>query len=148
MKKLLLTTGILFTVLSSYCQVAADEAAILKQILDLPDMQQYYPKKTDGSLKQHYIMNNTDTFSDELSAVLDVSRVEFRSSEAIKAGMIPAYFAFRILVVDTATATATVDYFYNYNYNSGEYKVLTINIDLQKSGNNWSVLAHVIDGDI
>jgi hypothetical protein len=110
-------------------------------------MQQYYPKKTDGSLKQLFIISNQDTFSEEVSAVLDDSRVKFRSSDAIKAGMIPAYFKFRVLVVDRATATATVDYFYDYNYNNGQSKVLTINIDLQKSGNNWSVLAHVIDGD-
>jgi hypothetical protein len=148
MKKLLLTIVVLFTVLSSYCQVAVDEAAILQQILDLPDMQQYYPKKTDGSLKQLCIMNSPNTFTGDVSSVLDVSRVEFRSSESIKEGMIPAYFAFRVLEVDKATATATVNYFFNYNYSSGEYKVLTINVDLQKSGNNWSVLAHIIGGDI
>jgi hypothetical protein len=147
MKKYLLIIVTLLSAVSSYGQAVVDKAAVLQKILDLPEMLEYYPKNNDGSMKQLCIMQYPTTFTSDVTSALDVSKMEFRSSEAIKASMIPAYFAFRVFEVETNTATATVNYFYNYNWENGEFKVLTINIDLQKSGSEWSVLAHVIGGD-
>ena len=139
MKRYLLIIALLLVAASSWGQISNDQAAVLQKILELPDLQQYYPKNGDGSLKQICIMQYTTAFSAEVTAALDASKVVFRSREAITANQTEAYFIFRSMTLEAGSANASFTYFYNFDYTSNQSKMLTVNIDLQKSGTTWSV---------
>ena len=139
MKRYLLIIALLLGAVSSWGQIANDQAAVLQKIIELPDLQQYYPKNGAGSLKQICIMQYPTAFSAEVTTALDASKVVFRSREAIEASHTEAYFIFRSLEVDANSAKAIITYFYNFDYTSNQFKMLTINVELQKSGAVWNI---------
>jgi hypothetical protein len=139
MKRYLLIIALLLGAVSSRGQVVSDQAAVLQKIIDLPGLQQYYPKNSDGSLKQLCISQFPTEFAAGVMAGFDASKVVFRTREAITANQAEAYFMFRSFNLDQSTCTAVVNYFYNFNYASGQFNIVTCNIELQQSGTVWNV---------
>ena len=109
-------------------------------------MQQYYPKNTDGSIKQLCISQFPTEFPAGVSVAFDASKVVFRTREAITATQTEAYFMFRSFNMQPDTCIAVVNYFYNFNYTSGQFKVVTYNIGLQKTADGWNVTNQTLGG--
>jgi hypothetical protein len=139
MKRYLLIITMLLGAVCSWGQVASDQAKVLQKITDLPDLQQYYPKNVDGSNKQLCISQYPTEFPAWVVAEFDASKVVFRSTEAITANKEEAYFMFRSFNLQPGTCNTVVHYFYNYNYASGQFKIITYTVELQKTADGWNV---------
>jgi len=147
MKRYLLIIAMLLGAVSSWGQAANDQAAVLQKIVDLPELQQYYPKNADGKLKQLYISQSPTAFTTGVIEAMGNYKVQFQTPEAIKAKKADSYFAFRSIVIDNETATANVNYMYDISQESGQVKMLNISISLQKAGTAWNITNLNIGGD-
>ena len=139
MKRYLLIIAMLLGAVSSWGQIVSDQATVLQKIIDLQGLQQYYPKNGDGSMKQLCISRFPTEFPAGVMAGFDASKVVFRTREAITATQAEAYFMFRSFNLQSGTCTAVVNYFYNFNYTSGQFNIVTYNIELQKTADGWNV---------
>ena len=147
MKSYLLSIALLLGALCSWGQSATDQAAVLQKIIDLPELQQYYPKNDDGSLKQIYITQYLTAFSEDVSVSKSGEKVMFLPPDQIRDKKAEAYFTFRNFGMDQNKTNTTFNFFYNYNYDSGQFKMLTINLEMHKSGDGWAVSTLNIGGD-
>ena len=147
MKRYLLIIAMLLGAVCSWGQVVSDQAKVLQKITDLPDLQQYFPKNADGSVKQLCISQYPTEFPARVIAEFDASKVVFRSPEAITANKEAAYFMFRSFNLQPGTCNAVVHYFYNYNYDSGQFKIITYTIELQKTADGWNVTNQTTGGN-
>ena len=77
MKRYLLIIALLLGAVSSWGQTIADQAVVVQKITELPDLQQYYPKNTDGSIKQLCISQFPTEFPAGVSVAFDASKVVF-----------------------------------------------------------------------
>lgn len=147
MKRYLLLIVMLLGTLGSWGQAAVDQAAVLKKIIGLQELQPYFPKNADGSVRQLCIVNYPVEFSAEVVALFDVSQVVFRSREAVTAAQPEAYFAVRRMAVEQASATATINFIYEADPVAGKFKMLIVNAILQKENNAWTLTNLTIGGD-
>jgi hypothetical protein len=146
MKRYLLIIAMLLGAVCSWGQIVSDQAAVLQKITDLQELQQYYPKNADGSLKQLCISQFPTEFAAGVIAGFDASKLVFRTREAITANQEAAYFMFRSFNLQPGTCTAVVNYFYNFNYTSGQFNIVTYNIELQKTADGWHVTNQTLGG--
>jgi hypothetical protein len=145
MKKL---TLILLIVMGFTGEMAAqahgDSTLVLQKIINLPELQQYLPIESDGSIKQLYIAKYPVSFSSDISLSKDGRKVKFMSTSELTENKIEAYFMFRNLKINQNSAGANVNFFYDFNYTSRQFKSLTITIELFKNGKVWSVFSNTI----
>lgn len=147
MKRNIVIFAILLGAVISQGQNAIDKSAVLQKIIDLPELQQYYPKNADGSLKQLYITQHLVAFPADLSVSKSGSQVLFLTHEEITAKKAEAYFTFRSFGMDQNAANSSLNFFYDYDYGAGQFKMLTINLELHKTGEAWNVSSLNIGGD-
>lgn len=125
-------------------QAPGDSILVLQNIINLPELQQYLPVQSDGSIKQLYIARYPVSFSSDISLSKDGRKVKFMSTSEITEKRIEAYFMFRNLKISQNSASANVNFFYDFNYTSRQFKNLTITIELFKKGEVWSVFSNTI----
>jgi len=146
MKRYLLIIALLLVAASSWGQISNDQAAVLQKILELPDLQQYYPKNGDGSLKQICIMQYPTAFSADVTTALDASKIVFRTSETVMINKEEAYFMFRSFTVEQQSCKVVLNYFFNPNTGNNQSSNVSYTIELSKTGSVWNVTNQTLGG--
>jgi hypothetical protein len=150
MKKLF--TSIFFMVLGLTMQLVAqsqsDLAQVLQKCIDLPELQQYYPLNSDGSIKPLYIMQYPISFSSDQVIEKAGGMVKFMTKSDIAENKVESYFMFRSLNINQNAADVNYNYFYSYNYTSKQFKMLSVILELQKTGPQWKIINVTMKGDI
>jgi hypothetical protein len=117
-------------------QAASDTAAVLQKCLDMPELQQYFPKNLDGTYKQVYVMQYPIAFSANNAVSKFQQSVLFEQRGAIYADKADGYFMFTSFAISGNTATVTFDY--NYNYTKAP-AAIEVSLSLQKTGTEWTI---------
>lgn len=119
-----------------------DDAAVLQLCLDLPQIQQNYPKNTDGTYKQVFIMQYPVVFDANLAVSKFGQPILFRTRPVLYSEKADAFFIVKEFVITGNTATVT----FRFNYNNLSIPAFAdISLTLQKSGNTWSVVTTTIN---
>jgi hypothetical protein len=121
-----------------------EQAQILQLCLDLPALQPYYPKATDGTYQQVYILQHGISFPSDTEVYKAGKPAVFIEKARLADGKIDAYFLFHEFVI-TGNG-ATVEFVFNYDQTSSRKRLQVVSLDLQKTGNTWTVVHHKIEG--
>lgn len=123
-----------------------DQSQILQKIIDLPDLQKYYPVSSEGKVKQVTIMQHPVSFPSDLSLSGSDTKVVFMEMSEVNANKISAYFKFRSIEITQNTSKVVGHYFYNYNYYTNKSDIVAITVDLEKSGSDWKIVNAKVKG--
>lgn len=125
---------------------AQDQAQMLEQIIDLPDLQQHYPLNAQGNQKQVHIMQFPVSFSSDISLSNSDREVVFMERSEIESKKVDAYFMIRSISEVQGTTKVVGHYFYNYNYDTkkGNYDAITVNF--QKTGSEMKMVNANVKG--
>ena len=122
-----------------------DQAQILQKCIDLKDLQNYFPLDTKGDMKQLNIIQYPLSFSSQISLSKAGNNVKFLSMPELSKNKVEAYFMFRSLQINNNVATANFSYFYNCI--GDNFKMLSVIVELEKSGSNWNVINFNLKGN-
>jgi hypothetical protein len=114
----------------------SDKAQVLQKCIDLPDIQQYLAKNSDGSFIPIHIMQYPIAFSNNLNLSKFEESVIFQSRQEISSNNVKSFFIFKVLSIDVDTAQVEFDY---YN-NTKESQIVEITASLQKSVSEWEIV--------
>lgn len=128
-------------------QSMKDSTAVLQKCIDLPELTQYYPLDDAGNPVQIYVMTYPVSFPNDMDVSKFGESLVFNSRTDINEKKVEAYFAFRHFKVSQETALINLNYFYNYNFTTKQFKMLSVNVELQKVDNEWSVSNTNLKGD-
>jgi hypothetical protein len=117
-------------------QAASDTTAILQKCLDMPELQQYFPKNLDGTYKQVYVMQYPVAFSANNAVSKFQQSVLFEQRGAIYADKADEFFMFTSFAI--SGNTATVAFYYHYNYTTTP-ATIEVTLTLQKTGTEWAI---------
>ncbi|MBS1529079.1 MAG: hypothetical protein JSU01_02125 [Bacteroidetes bacterium] len=113
-----------------------DSLEILQQCLDLPVIQNYFTRHSDGTLKQVYIMQYPVKFPDGLAVSKFGRPVLFRSRADMRSEKAEVF-----LIVKTFSITgddASVNFTLNSDYTT-KPNILEVTVQLHRSGQTWAV---------
>ncbi|QMU29292.1 hypothetical protein [Adhaeribacter radiodurans] len=136
--KILLTLFIFFgCVTHLMAQSLDDQSKILQKCIELPALQTHYPRTDNGTLKPLYVMQHAVSFPGNLNVTKNGKPVAFKSKEEVKTNGISAFFLFREFKV--TQNSAQVDFAYYYNFQGTYEEFVPVTLELQKTGNTWSI---------
>jgi len=137
MKKLKVIIFFVFISICAIGQTRNDQAQILKKCIDLPELQSYLIKDSDGTIQQLFINYwNPLLFPLNLGITKDGKGIIYKqmSADAEKAG--DTFILFKTFIITGEVAKIGFDYHYGTTNNS---KLLQVNLDFKKIGDEWSV---------
>jgi hypothetical protein len=143
MKRYLLIIAMLLGAVSSWGQVANDQAAVLQKIIDLPDLQQYYPKGPDQNQEQVYVVQLPYAFQANIQLTKFGKPVKFLDSAKPLDKQTVAYFQFESLTFSGNTATAKFVFYYTYIRTQASFLGT---VTLNKTGENWIITDTKLNG--
>lgn len=116
-------------------QSVGDSAALLQNVIDLPQLQPYYPRNQNNAVNPLVIMQHGVSFLKTIAASHNNHALVFKS----KAEIInePAYFLFWRF--DINQNSAMIEFKYNYNMNTQSPVAQKGTLIMEKSGNTWTV---------
>lgn len=115
-----------------------DQRLVLQKCLDLEVLQPYYPKARSGEYQQLYVLQHGVSFPSDMAVWVGGKALTFIGKSDLASGKIEAYFLFYEFAI--AGETARVDFVYNYDQTSTLKKMLVVSLDLQKTGNSWTIV--------
>ncbi|MCE5348066.1 MAG: hypothetical protein LLG13_17510 [Bacteroidales bacterium] len=124
-------------------QNSGDMAKILQKCIDLPELQQYIPRNSNGSFSGIYVLQHGVSFPANTEAYKSGMRVQFINKDQLASGTINNYFLFWELNIEQNSAK--VDFVYHYPV-SGYIATQRVILELQKSGDAWNVTDTKIQG--
>lgn len=136
-----------FIQITGNAQSIDDQAKVLQKCIDLAELQQYYPLDDAGKPVQLHVMNYAVTFPTDLNVAKSGQQVLFMPREEILQQKITSYFIFRSFDITDNSAKAVFSYFYAFDYTNNQFKMLIVNIDLEKVNQDWSVINIKLGGD-
>ena len=113
-----------------------DSALVLQKCLDMPELQQYYTKSSDGTFSQVHVMQYPIVFSPDIAVTKFQLPILLEPREVIYASKADGFFIFKSFQITGNTATVVFDY--NYNYTTAP-AALQVTLSLQKTGTDWSI---------
>jgi len=113
-----------------------DSTEVLKKCIELPQLQQYYPKQTNGTSYALKVMQHGVSFSLSTNISHNGKSVLFLSKSQINENNEEAYFYFNEFVI--TGDKARVDFAFNYNF-SNEAKMQKVSLELQKISSGWVI---------
>jgi len=137
MKTIINTVLLILTVLTLNAQTTTDRVAILKQLLEHPQLQSHYATHTDGSAKQLYILQHPTSFSAEVLAALPTKIAIVLETEDLPLGA-ANWIRFRSMGISATVASGVMNLFVDADGN-GQSIMLMVHFELQKSGEAWQV---------
>jgi hypothetical protein len=114
---------------------AGDLAILLQKIVDLPELQPYYPLNPDKHFKPLVVMQHGVSFPTRIPVTHHSNPLIFKSKQ--ETALEPAYFLFWRF--DIAADKARVEFSYIYNAGSPAPSAQKAELVFDKADNNWSV---------
>jgi hypothetical protein len=136
MKRYLLIFAMLLGAAGAWGQSANDQAAVLQKIVDLPDLQQYYPMDAVQNRSQVFVVKSVVQFPANLQLAKFGKPVSFIDSADILKGQSVAYFVFNTFTIDGNSAHATFNFYYTY---TTKQSIFECSVVLNKSGDSWAI---------
>ncbi|MCK9640325.1 MAG: hypothetical protein M0R39_10510 [Prolixibacteraceae bacterium] len=124
-----------------------DQSKVLQKCFDLTELQQYFPLDNVGNPNQVYVMQYAVTFPTGLNVLKAGKPVLFVSREEIIQNKIKSYFIFRSFDLTASEAKASFNFFYSFDYATNQFKMVMVNIELNKINQDWSVTNIKLEGD-
>jgi hypothetical protein len=124
-----------------------DQSKILQRCFDLNELQQYFPLDNTGNPDQVYVMQYGIAFPAGLIVSKAGKLVLFVSREEITQNKIKSYFIFRSFDLSASEAKASFNFFYSFDYTTNQFKMVMVNIELNKINQDWSVTNIKLGGD-
>jgi hypothetical protein len=124
-----------------------DQAKVLQKCLDLTELQPYFPLDNVENPDQVYVMQYAVSFPIGLNVSKAGKPVLFVSREEIIQNKIKSYFIFRSFDVTANLAKTSFSYFYSYDYTTNQFKMVMVNIELNKINQDWSATNIKLEGD-
>lgn len=137
MKKLKVIIFFVFISIWSVGQTRNDQAQILKKCIDLPELQSYLMTDSDGNIQQLSIYYwEPRIFPINLGITKGGESIIYKrmSAEAEKAG--DPFILFKNFII--TGEVAKVDFEYHF-VTTNSLKLLQVNLDFKKIGDEWSV---------
>lgn len=133
-------------IITSFCfslhgQTPGDMTKVLQKCLDLPDLLSDYPKNPDGSYKQLAIMQHGVSFPSDIQVSKFGQKVLLKSKQEVVNGN-DTYFLFYDFTLNSTTARIAYAFYYNP---ADSEAVILVNLELEKNGNEWSVVQSKIE---
>jgi hypothetical protein len=124
-----------------------DQSKVLQKCFDQTELQPYFPLDNVGNPDQVYVMQYGIAFPTGLNVTKAGKPVLFISREEIIQNKIKSYFIFRSFDITAGVAKAYFNYFYSFDYTTNQFKMVMVNIELNKINLDWSVINIKIEGD-
>lgn len=125
-----------------------DQSKALQKCFDQTQLQTYFPLDNVGNPDQVYVMQYAVSFPTGLNVSKAGKPVLFVSREEIIQNKIKSYFIFRSFDIAGNVAKASFSYFYSFDYTTNQFKMVMVNMELNKINLDWSVINIKIEGDI
>lgn len=138
MKKFTLIILLITTSICIYGQSRQDQAQILQQCIDLPELQQYFPIGNDATPKQICILQHGVSFPSAIEAAKFGKSVQLMDKKQLSESGTNSYFLFWEFKTDQNAAH--VDFVYNYIGSDSQPKMQRVILELQKRGEVWIVV--------
>jgi hypothetical protein len=113
-----------------------DMSVLLQKTVDLSELQQYYPKNPDNSVKPLVIMQHGVSFPTNISVLHHSNPLVFKSKADIVGE--PAYFLFWTFQIEPNNAR--VEFTYSYNVGTNAPQAQKASLTLLKSGGFWDIV--------
>jgi hypothetical protein len=113
-----------------------DTLSLLQQCLDLPIIQKYYTRHTDGTAKQVYIMQYPVRFPDGIEVSKFGQPVMFRSRAGIRSDKAEVFLIFKSFSINGDDAS--VSFTLNSDYTT-KPNILEVTLQLHRSGGAWTI---------
>lgn len=134
-----LLTAIFLSAQNLNAQSAGDQKQILSQIVDLPEIQQYFALDVTGSKSIMAVWQNKIVFPPAVTSS-EISEVfSFQTSQQISAYKPDSFIVFKVFQVSAELAEIEFDLHYNANDVNNKAKV-TVAIKYAKDGGDWQLL--------
>ena len=115
---------------------ATETTSVLKLCLELPELQQFYPKQSNGKAYALKIMQHGVSFPSSVVVSHDGISVLYLSKSQINENNENAYFYFNEFFVEANKARA--DFTFYYDVQSAE-KMQVISLEFQKNSSGWFI---------
>lgn len=117
-------------------QSVSDTSEILQKVIDLPQLQQFYPLGQNNSPKQLIVLQHGISFSSSIAVSHNNQPLALRSKANI--GAEPAYFLF--WAFNVSEASAHIEFSYNYyNQDTQSKAAQKVILTFAKSAGNWTI---------
>lgn len=138
MKKIYLAFAVLLIFCASAnAQTIEEKGKIIQVCLDLPDIQNLFPKDGNGNFTAIHIMQYPIALPTDLPVTKFGKNLVFMNREEIYDNQVKAYFLFQTL--DIAESKALAQFTLYYDQTSTEKKIMKVALDLDKVNGNWLV---------
>jgi len=139
MKRFYLTIiGFLIINISAMAQSSGEKAKIVQLCLDLPEIQDLFPKDAEGNFVAVHIMQ----YPIALQTDIDVSKFGisplFMNREQIYDNQVDTYFLFQNL--DLSQTYSFAKFILYHHQTSLEKKLWMVDLDIEKHNNKWVVV--------
>jgi hypothetical protein len=137
MKKLIFTLFLLIPVFFVSAQTTEDHVAIIQQVVDHHELQHFFARGEDGSIKQRYVLQYPTYFTEEVAAALNekTAIVAYESELPVNAA---TCFRFRVFEIEDSFATINANLYPDLQL-YGEMQMIIVRIDLQRTRNEWII---------
>lgn len=122
----------------------SNQSQIVEKIINLPDLQQFYPVVPGDNAKQVTIVQFPVAVPSDIAA--PGKTIVLTDRENLQRSPSNGYFMFRSIEVNQNTAKVVGHYFYNYNSANKKSEIIAITADLQKTGSQWNIVNSNVKG--
>lgn len=126
-------------------QSSNDQQLVLQQCIDLPAMQQYYPIDGNGKLIQANIMKNALLLPDDMNLTLGGMDINYIPQSEISSIPFGGFFTYRNILTEGNKSNVVFNFFYKKN--TLNFRIINVNVELEKSGSNWTIKNYNLTGE-
>lgn len=138
MKKIYIAFAVmLIFYVSTRAQTTEEKGKIIQVCLDLPDIQNLFPKDVNGISEAIHIMQYPIALPTNLPITKLGKGIVFMNREEIYDNQVKTYFLFQTL--DIAASKALAQFTLYYDQTSSGKRVMTVTLNLDKVDENWLV---------
>ena len=105
--------------------------------IDLPELQEHYPRESNGNFIPVHIMQYPIRFDEELNIRKFGAPPVFMSREEMYDNNVDAYFVFK--EIDDTNNGGWANFSFYYNYNSENQHVMHVSLVLEKKVEKWVI---------
>ena len=122
---------------SANAQTSEEKGKIIQICLDLPDIENLFPKDANGNFTAIHIMQYPIVLPTDLPITKFGKDIVFMNRHEIYDNQVKTYFLFQTM--DVATSKALVQFTLYYEQTSADKKVMLITLDLDKINGDWII---------
>jgi hypothetical protein len=141
-------TLIFLLTIASICtfgQNQQDQTQILQKCIDLPLLQQYFPKDSDGNYKAVVILQHGVSFPLNTTISKFGKSIQFMDKSQLSNLGINSFFLFWEFKIELNSAK--VNFAYNYITTNNQPMIKKVSLVLQKANNLWIVSETKTEGE-